>query len=105
MRHRTEPSNATNPTSEESVETTRAVAIQYDGNGAPRVTAKGDGEVAQAIIALAQEHGVTIHEDRPLVELLSQVQLDEEIPEQLYAAVAIVLTYVYRVTGKAIPGR
>jgi flagellar biosynthesis protein len=76
-----------------------AVALEYDYKGAPRVTAKGKGEVAANILALAREHGVTVEENPVLAEALSQVELDAEIPEALYRAVAEVLTFVLSARG------
>jgi flagellar biosynthesis protein len=80
-----------------------AVALEYDYKGAPRVTAKGKGEVAANILALAREHGVTVEENPVLAEALSQVELDSEIPEALYRAVAEVLTFVLRARGMLRP--
>jgi flagellar biosynthesis protein len=77
-----------------------AVALQYDHPGVPKVTASGRGAVADAILAKAREHGITIEENPALAEALSQVELDTEIPEQLYRAVAEVLGFVLRATGK-----
>ncbi len=77
-----------------------AVALEYDFQGAPRVTAKGRGEVARNILALAREHGVAVEENPVLAEALSQVELDAQIPEALYRAVAEVLTFVLRSQGK-----
>ncbi len=71
-----------------------AVALEYDSIGAPRVTAKGRGEVAERIIALAQAHDVAIEENAILAEALSGVELEEQIPENLYRAVAQVLSFV-----------
>lgn len=76
-----------------------AVALEYDFKGAPRVTAKGRGDVAKAILDLAEEHGIAIEENPVLAEALSQVELDQEIPEALYRAVAEVLTFVLRARG------
>lgn len=73
----------------------RALALQYDGVGAPRVTAKGLAEVADRIIALAEEHGVPLYEDPQLAAALSHLELGEEIPELLYLAIAEVLAFVY----------
>ncbi|MCL6571106.1 MAG: EscU/YscU/HrcU family type III secretion system export apparatus switch protein [Bacillus sp. (in: Bacteria)] len=77
----------------------RAVALSYDVDklGAPKVVAKGKGNVATNIIEKAKEHQVPIQEDSSLVELLSQLQINETIPEQLYSAVAEVFAFVYRV--------
>ncbi|UFS70431.1 EscU/YscU/HrcU family type III secretion system export apparatus switch protein [Geomonas sp. RF6] len=75
----------------------RAVAMAYrGGDGAPKVVAKGAGVSAEAIIALARENGVYVHESAELVQLLMQVDLDSEIPPQLYQAVAELLAWLYR---------
>ena len=81
-----------------------AVALQYEGEGAPRVTAKGRGEVADRIRALAEQHGIPIHEDRDLVRLLARVDLGTEIPPALYVAVAKVLAFAYGLSGKLPAG-
>lgn len=80
---------------------TLAVALRYDGTGAPRVTAQGEGHIAQHILKLAEEHDVPLYEDANLARLLSQVELGTEIPANLYVAVAQVLAFVYTLTGKA----
>ncbi len=77
-----------------------AVALEYDFKGAPRVTAKGQGHVAEEIIASARKHGVSIEENHVLAEALSQIELDDHIPEALYRAVADVLTFVLRARGE-----
>jgi flagellar biosynthesis protein len=77
-----------------------AIALQYDRPAAPRVTASGRGAVAEAILAAAREHNIPIEENPALAEALSQVELDTEIPEELYRAVAEVLGFVLRTTGK-----
>ncbi len=79
-----------------------AISIEYEGTGAPKVTAKGKGYMAQEIIQTAKELGIPIQENSPLVELLSQVELDQEIPQALYEAVAQVLIFAYQVSGKEI---
>lgn len=75
-----------------------AAAIQYDGTKdlAPRITAKGRGMIAEKIIALAREHNVPIKSDPVLVKMLSQLDLDDQIPLELYKAVAEILAFVYR---------
>ncbi len=75
-----------------------AVALKYDRktDAAPRVVAKGDGEIAQAILALAREHGVAVREDKDLVQLLATVELETQIPIEAFVAVAEILSYVYR---------
>ena len=77
-----------------------AIALQYDAPGVPRVTATGRGELAQTILAAAREHDIPIEENPALAEALSKVEVDTEIPEQLYRAVAEVLGFVLRATGK-----
>lgn len=75
-----------------------AVALAYaEGDGAPRVVAKGRGLVADEIIARARGAGVFVHESPELVALLMQIDLDAHIPPQLYVAVAELLAWIYRV--------
>ena len=76
----------------------KAVALRYDAEKetAPRVVAKGMGLVAERIIEIARENGVAMYEDPDLVALLSTLQLEQEIPDELYRAVAEVLAFVYR---------
>lgn len=80
-----------------------AVALAYDRefDHAPRVVAKGRGELAERIIATAREHGVAIEADPALAMALSFVELDDHIPEELYRAVAIVLGFVLRLHQKS----
>ena len=77
-----------------------AVALQYDGDSAPRVTAKGSGDLAEQIIALAREHEVPLQENAPMVELLSKLELGEEIPPALYLAVAEIIAFAYYISGR-----
>lgn len=77
-----------------------AVALQYDGEHAPRVTAKGRNEVAERIMSLAREHGIPMQENEPLATLLARVELGDEIPEQLYLAVAQVIAFAYHLSDK-----
>ncbi len=75
-----------------------AIALAYSQtDAAPRVVAKGKGLIAEAIIARAREHGVFVHESPELVALLTQVDIDEHIPAQLYVAVAELLAWLYRI--------
>ena len=75
-----------------------AAALGYDSesNSAPRLLAKGEGELADRIIALAKENNIPIREDRDLVALLSQLNLNQEIPSELYRTVAEILTFIYK---------
>lgn len=77
-----------------------AVALKYDINKTPKVVAKGDGHVADKIIEIAEEHGVTLYQDSELVKLLSRIEIDEEIPSSLYQAVAVVLAFVFQLNGQ-----
>lgn len=86
-------------------EPNRAVALAYDGEGAPRVVAKGGGEVAERILELAHQHGVPLEHDPALVQLLSRVDLGEQIPRPLFAAVAQVLAFAWSVAGRPPRGR
>jgi flagellar biosynthesis protein len=75
-----------------------AIALAYSQtDAAPRVVAKGKGLIAEQIIARAKEHGVYVHESPELVALLTQVDLDEHIPPQLYVAIAELLAWLYRI--------
>lgn len=82
-----------------------AIALAYSQtDAAPRVVAKGKGLVAEAIIARAREHGVFVHESPELVALLTQVDIDEHIPAQLYMAVAELLAWLYQIEhGEKLP--
>lgn len=77
-----------------------AVSLEYSGENAPVVTAKGSGNIAKQIIDLAEQYDIPIKTDAQLTELLSQVELDSEIPESLYEAVVQVLIFAYQLTGK-----
>lgn len=77
-----------------------AVALNYSGRGAPRVTAKGKGIVAEEILVLAREHNIPLREDAALAGLLARIELGDEIPEKLYRAVAEVIAFAYRLSGK-----
>lgn len=78
--------------------TREAIALAYrQTDAAPRVVARGKGLIAEEIIARAREHGVYVHESPELVALLTQVNIDEHIPPQLYMAVAELLAWLYRI--------
>src|SRR3569623_358613 len=82
------------------VQNTLAVALHYDRKGAPRVVAKGKGEIAKKIIQVANEHDVAIQENEVLAGALSNVEICDEIPAELYRAVAQVLIFVMKLSGK-----
>jgi len=75
-----------------------AVALHYDRTGAPRVVAKGRGPIGAKIIEVARAHNIPIEENEVLAGALSNVELGDEIPEDLYKAVAEVLVFVLRLT-------
>ena len=81
----------------------KAVALRYQPSRdqAPVVSAKGQGLLAQKIIALAQEHGVPIKEDPDLVEILARLEVDQEIPPELYLVVAEILAFVYKANDRS----
>lgn len=82
----------------------KAAALRYDfeKDNVPRVVAKGQGPMAEKIIELAREHGVTIHEDPDLIEMLTKLDVDQLIPEKMFIAVAEVMAYVYRINNRMI---
>lgn len=79
----------------------KAVAMRYDREkeNAPRVIASGKGSTAENIIKIAELHNLPIRKDEDLVELLSKVEIDKEIPEKLYVAVAEVFKFIYKITN------
>ena len=77
-----------------------AVALHYDKTGAPRVVAKGRGSIGESIIELARAHDIPIEENEVLAGALSNVELGDEIPAELYKAVAEVLIFVLRLSGR-----
>ena len=80
----------------------KAVALGYNRSqdNAPKVLASGAGEIANKIIGLAKEHDIPIKEDPDLIEILSKVEVDQEIPPNLYKAVAEIFSFLYKVTNK-----
>lgn len=77
-----------------------AVALQYEAPDVPRVVAMGRGELGQRIIDTAREHGVPLEQNPVLAEALSTVEVEEEIPEALYVAVAEVLAFILRSSAR-----
>jgi flagellar biosynthesis protein len=77
-----------------------AVALHYDRTGAPRVIAKGKGSIGAKIIEVAKAHDIPIQENEVLAGALSNVELGDEIPTELYKAVAEVLVFVLRLSGR-----
>ena len=84
---------------------TAAVAISYDPDSAyaPKVVAGGRGAIAEQILQIAFANDVKVRQDADLVQLLSAIDIDSEIPVEAFAAVAEILTYVYRANGRMMP--
>lgn len=84
----------------------KAVALKYEPSlyEAPVVAAKGRGLLAQQIIDKADEYGIPVQEDAALVEVLSKLDLDQQIPPELYALVAEILSFIYRSDRAAAKG-
>lgn len=80
----------------------KAVALGYNRSqdNAPKVLASGAGEIANKIISLAKEHDIPIKEDPDLIEILSKVEVDQEIPPNLYKAIAEIFSFLYKITNK-----
>lgn len=79
----------------------QATALHYEGSGAPRVTASGRGYIADRIVEVAREHGIPVREDPALSEALAALELETEIPPDLYTAVAEAIAWAYRLNLKA----
>ncbi len=77
----------------------QAVALAYGNNPTPVVTAKGDAALAELILEEARNHGVLIAQDPQLLQLLARLEVDQEIPPELYTAVAVLLSWVYWLKG------
>ncbi|WP_218310344.1 EscU/YscU/HrcU family type III secretion system export apparatus switch protein [Alteromonas antoniana] len=85
----------------------RAIGLRYKGGDkkeAPKVVSKGYGELAEAIIEMAEDAGVLIHEDPYLIDVLATLDLGQEIPESLYYVIAELLAYSYVLQGEVPDG-
>jgi len=80
----------------------KAVALRYQAEKeeAPRVVATGEGFIAEQIVRIALDNGITVHKDSDLVEILSKLDIDALIPIEAFAAVAEILSYIYRTQGR-----
>ena len=80
----------------------KAVALKYnkEKDAAPKITAKGRGIIAEKIVETAQAHDVPLYEDKNIVQVLEALELETEIPTELYRAVAEVLAFIYRLNAK-----
>ena len=79
----------------------QAVALFYDGHSAPKISAKGEADIANEIIAIARENGVPLCENAELNKLLMQLDLGDSIPESLYVCVATIIAFAYDLCGKS----
>ncbi|GAC1039107.1 MULTISPECIES: EscU/YscU/HrcU family type III secretion system export apparatus switch protein [Pseudomonas] len=78
----------------------QAIALSYDGSSAPILSAKGDAELAELILATAREHEVPIYENADLVRILARLELGSEIPEALYRTLAEIIAFAWHLKGK-----
>ena len=80
----------------------QAVALRYAPreDRAPQIMAKGRGDVAERIVQLAREHKIPIREDKDMIQVLSRLDLDQEVPTHVYQAVAEILAFIYRASQK-----
>lgn len=89
---------------EEKLSPAYAVALGYDPNkdNAPKVLAKGQNQIAEKIIQIAIDEGIEIRQDADLVEMLKAVDIDQEIPVEAFAAVAEIISYVYKANNRLL---
>jgi len=80
----------------------RVTALRYEGSGSPKVVAAGRGHVAEKILAAARAAGVPVREDPELAEALGGLALGQDVPEEMWLAVAEVLAWAYELEGRAI---
>lgn len=94
-----------NPTDPTVPPLLKAATLQYDKDkaAAPKLTAKGRGMVAEKILAIAEEHGIPVHRDADLIEILEKTEIDTEIPLEVYAVVAEIFAFVYKANQQKKP--
>lgn len=81
-----------------------AIALVYDGDQAPTLTAKGEGELAEQIVQLAMDYEVPIYENADLARMLTRMELGDQIPEELYRTIAEIIAFAWYLKGKAPTG-
>lgn len=86
-------------TSEKEQQSRAAVALKYDGEKAPTISATGTHELAEEIIRIAREHNVPLYENAELASILARLSLNEEIPESLYRVIAEILAFAFHIRG------
>lgn len=82
----------------------QAIALKYDGENAPNLTAKGNDTLAEEILQIARENDVPIYENADLVRLLARLELGDAIPESLYHTIAEIIAFAWYLKGKAPKG-
>ncbi|MBC2679127.1 EscU/YscU/HrcU family type III secretion system export apparatus switch protein [Pseudomonas sp. CFBP 8771] len=82
----------------------QAIALRYDGQKAPILTAKGDDELAEAILAMAREYEVPVYENAELVKMLARMELGDSIPHELYLTIAEIIAFAWHLQGKTPSG-
>jgi len=87
--------------SENTPDLQKAVALFYDGQNTPTITAKGAGELADEIIDIAQQNDVPLCDNPALIDLLMTLELGDEIPETLYIAIAHIISFAWQLQGKS----
>jgi len=82
----------------------QAVALRYkpEKDRAPKLVAKGQGHLAEKILELAQQHDIPVREDKNLLQILSRLDLNQEIPAEVYKAVAEILAFIYRLSNRQL---
>lgn len=82
----------------------QAVALRYrpKEDDAPKLVAKGRGYVAEKILELARQYNIPVREDKNLLQVLSRLDLDQEIPPEVYRVVAEILAFIYRLSNRRI---
>ncbi|AXX92628.1 type III secretion system protein [Malaciobacter molluscorum LMG 25693] len=85
---------------EEKIQKAAALKYDLDKDEAPKLVAKGQAQVAKNIIKIAKENNLPIKKDEDLIELLSKLDIDKEIPSSMYKAVAEIFAFIYSMTKK-----
>lgn len=87
---------------EQRIKQDKAIALKYDidVDNAPKIIGKGQGETAKNIIKIAKENNIPIKKDADLVELLSKIDIDKEIPTSMFKAVAEIFSFIYEMSNK-----
>lgn len=82
----------------------QAVALRYEPkqDRAPRIAGKGRGHLAEKILELARQHNIPIREDKNLLQILSRLDLHQEVPPEVYKAVAEILAFIYRLSNRKL---